>query len=450
MSRHLPVVWSEGMMLSPQHLQQWDRYLHHMVAERFRSSQLFEWGLTLLEIDREALRNGRLALVEARGVFPDGTPFAIPTDDAAPAPRAIDGHFGARQESLQVYLGLPAGRPGRPQLGTLSEPGAPMPRYAPEMIELADSNTGSDERAIQAARRNLVLLFPDEALADHDVIPIAEVVRTSDGAYALRDAFVPPCLSIGASEALVRRIRILHEKLITESNTLGDMRGQRGGASDFGSLDPMNFLMLHAVNSAIPTLAHFIAHRRAHPEQVYLALATLCGTLCTISTEVHPKDLPTYDHLALAGTFAGIDGALAGLLEKQAQSKAVRIDLEKKDGSLYVGRIQDVRLLESGASLFLGVRAEVEEQRVVTEIPAKLKIASLDKIDFLIANALRGVPVTFIRVPPAALPVKGSFLYFQLDSNSDAWQTIKGAKNIAIFAPPEFPGITLELLGLRE
>jgi len=438
------------MLLSPQHLQQWDRYVHHMVSERFRSSQPFEWGLTGLELDREALRNGRLALVEARGVFPDGTAFAVPAEDAAPAPRAIEGHFTARQESVPVYLGLPAARPGRPELGAMSEPGAPMPRYAPEALELADSNTGADERPITAARRNLVLLFPDEALADHDVVPIAEIVRTSDGSYAVREAYVPPCLSIGASETLMRQLRTELEMLITKSNTLGDMRRQRGGVADFSSSDSLNFWMLQTVNSAIPVLSHFIAHRRAHPEQVYVALAAVTGTLCTFSPDLNPKDLPGYDHRALAGTFAGIHGTLSRLLELQATSKAVRIELEKKDGSLYVGRIQDPRLLEAGAGLFLGVHAEVEEQRLVTELPAKVKIASLDKIDFLIANALRGVPVNFVRVPPAALPIKASFLYFQLDANSDAWETIKGAKNVAIFAPPDYPGIALELLGLRE
>ena len=51
-----PIQWYEGMLLTPQHFQQWDRALHHMVAQRFRAAQAFEWGLTRLEIDREALR----------------------------------------------------------------------------------------------------------------------------------------------------------------------------------------------------------------------------------------------------------------------------------------------------------------------------------------------------------------------------------------------------------
>ena len=181
-----------------------------------------------------------------------------------------------------------------------------------------------------------------------------------------------------------------------------------------------------------------------------MSLAALAGMLCTFTAELHPKDLPAYEHRSLAATYTGLHTTLSRLLEVGFRSKAVRIDLEKRDGQLYVGRFADPRLLEAGANLFLGVRAEVEEQRLIQDFPMKVKIASLDKIDFLIAQALRGVPLNFSRVTPAALPVKSNFLYFQLDSNSEAWEGVKGAKNLAIFAPTDYPGMTLELLGLRE
>jgi type VI secretion system protein ImpJ len=117
MSQNRRVVWSEGMLLAPQHFQQWDRYVHHLVRERFRGVRAFDWGFLQLEVDQEALRNGRIALAAAKGVMPDGTPFAMPDDDALPPARSFDGHFGPKMDALQVSLGLPAARLGRPQLG---------------------------------------------------------------------------------------------------------------------------------------------------------------------------------------------------------------------------------------------------------------------------------------------------------------------------------------------
>ena len=128
MSRHDPVMWSEGLLLSPQHLQQWDRYVKHYVTERSRATQGFDWGLTSLELDEEALRNGRIALKVASGVLPDGTPFSMPDDHPLPPARALENDFDAKTDSIIVHLGVPVARPGRPGLGKANGAGGPAPR----------------------------------------------------------------------------------------------------------------------------------------------------------------------------------------------------------------------------------------------------------------------------------------------------------------------------------
>lgn len=451
MSKHRRVLWNEGMLLSPQHFQQADRAIHHLLAERFRTANAFDFGLTHLELDREALRNGRMSLIAARGVLPDGSPFALPDEDPLPPPRAIEGHFDSKSDAMLVHLGIPMSRSGRAQLGEAGAPSATAPRFAADAIYLQDDNTGRDEREVMLARRNFALLFPDDAVSEYDALPIAEVVRASDGTYALREGFVPPCLAIGASETLLRHLRAELERLIAKSTELSGKRRERGGGiADFGSGDMANSMQLFSVNTYIPVLSHYIGHRRAHPEQVYLTLASLAGQLCAFSTEFGPRDLPSYEHGALARSFENLHGVLSKLLKTTSVEKWVRIDLEKKDGGVYVGNILDPRLVEPGATLFLGIRADVEEQRLINEVPVKVKIASYDKIDVLIAQALRGVPLLFQRQPPAALPLRAATLYFQLEPKGDVWETVKGAKNVAIFAPPDIPGVTLELLGLRD
>lgn len=450
MSERRPVVWSEGLLLTPQHFQQADRAMRHLVAQRFRMAHSFDWGLAHLSIDAEAIRNGRAVLTGASGVLPDGTPFAVPEDDPLPAQRTIEGHFDAKLDSITLYLGVPSPSASRPQLGDTLTPGAAGPRYAADTTELPDDTTAQTARPVEVQRRHFQLLFPDDAVGEHDCLPIAEVVRTAEGAYALRDTYVPPALSIGASEALMRQLRVLHEMLIAKSSALGDQRRQRGGIADFSSQDTANAMLLYTVDARIPALSHALLHRSAHPEQVYLEFMELAGQLCAFSDKLHPRDLPAYDHRSLSITFGRLEQVLRDLLEIQPVDKATRIPLENKGGGMWVGRITDERLLAAGAGLYLGVRADLEEQRLAGELPSKAKLASLDKIDFLIANALRGVPLLYQRVPPQSLPVKGSYLYFQLDPNGDAWDTVKAAKNVAIYVPPDVPNVSLEMLGLRD
>jgi type VI secretion system protein ImpJ len=450
MSERRPVVWSEGLLLSPQHFQQADRAFRHLVAHRFRMAQGFDWGIARLTLDTEAIRNGRVVLSSAEGVLPDGTPFALPEDDPLPSPRAIEGHFDAKAEFVTLSLGVPTASSSRSQLGDVGAAGAPGPRFAADTAELPDDNTAESSRPVEVQRRHFQLLFDDDALGEFDALPIAEIVRATDGAYALRDTFIPPCLSIGASDALMRRLTTIYDMLLGRSSTLSDQRRQRGGIADFSSQDAANALFLHTVNARIPALSHLMLHKGSHPEDVYLEFMELAGQLCTFSEDISPKGLPAYDHRGLSVTFRRIEDIIRELIKPPIMDKATRIVLEDKGARIWLGQFVDERLLLPDTSLYLGVRADQEETKLAAELPTKIKIASLDKIDTLIAHALRGVPLIYQRVPPASLPVKNNYLYFQLDPKGDSWETVKAAKNVAIYVPPDVPNVSLEMLGLRD
>ncbi len=449
MSRHRRVVWSEGMLLSPQHLQQWDRHAHHAVDERLRALEPFAAGFTQLKLDRDQLRNGRIGILEARGVLPDGTPFAIPEDDPAPAPRAIGDHFGARQELLRVHLGVPAARAGRAQLGEAAAPGTPGPRYTADAVELADDNDGASARPVAVARRNLCILFPEDALDEHDLLPVTELIRTGQGSYAPREDYVPPCLAIGASEILMKWIESAREMVITKSDELASRRSLRGDLADFTPGDFAGFGQLMRANAYIPLLEHLVQYRTQHPEAAYRLLVSLAGELCTFSARLTAKKLPHYDHEAQGATFKDLHAVLMQLLRIRDETRWVQITLEKRD-SLYVGQVEDPRLFERESSFFLAATSDMEKDQLLRDLPRKVKIASQSQIDTIIELALPGVRPVFTQDPPVAIPRKPNFFYFKLDASGDAWDSIKGAKNVAIYAPADMPGLSFELVGLRE
>ena len=72
------VVWREGMFLRPQHFQQQDRYLHHLLESRVNMLRPFDWGVGELELDASQLAKGVLRIARCTGIFDDGTPFEIP------------------------------------------------------------------------------------------------------------------------------------------------------------------------------------------------------------------------------------------------------------------------------------------------------------------------------------------------------------------------------------
>mgnify|MGYP003525692131 CR=1 FL=1 len=81
MTMNRTVVWNEGLLLTPQHLQQWARHLEGLIAERFRIHDPFAWGLTDLDLDHDGLANGRFTLLKCRLVLPDAV-VEVPDGDA--------------------------------------------------------------------------------------------------------------------------------------------------------------------------------------------------------------------------------------------------------------------------------------------------------------------------------------------------------------------------------
>ena len=101
------VVWAEGMYLAPQHFQAQNRYFEEAV--HFATASLWRdaYGLAGCQLDADALRNGTVSLLHARGMFQDGLPFDIPECDPRPDPRNIVEQFLPATDSLTVALAVP-------------------------------------------------------------------------------------------------------------------------------------------------------------------------------------------------------------------------------------------------------------------------------------------------------------------------------------------------------
>src|SRR5262245_43350126 len=133
------VVWSEGMHLSPHHFQAQARYHEECLQFALSNLEFEPWGLIGFELSVDALLNGTVALIHARGLFRDGLAFHMPEPDIVPEPLSIVGAFPPTRKSLGVMLGVPVG--ARPRSGSAA---ATEPRFVPDKQVIKDENTGAD------------------------------------------------------------------------------------------------------------------------------------------------------------------------------------------------------------------------------------------------------------------------------------------------------------------
>src|SRR6202795_1652712 len=94
------IVWAEGMYLGPHHFQAQNRYFEDSVQFATASLWFQAYGLSGYQLDAEALRNGTLSLIHARGLFPDGLIFHMPEFDPVPQPRPVADLFSPMHDSL--------------------------------------------------------------------------------------------------------------------------------------------------------------------------------------------------------------------------------------------------------------------------------------------------------------------------------------------------------------
>lgn len=125
------IIWSEGMFMSPHHMQQMDLYHESLLEARLGSVSLYPWGVGSMQFDMEALRAGQVGLLEFFGILPDGLSVAFEAgQEEAPAARPVEAHFRPTQQVLDVYLGIPKERSDVESYGAAGKVGS-SPRFSP-------------------------------------------------------------------------------------------------------------------------------------------------------------------------------------------------------------------------------------------------------------------------------------------------------------------------------
>ena len=449
MSKYRKIVWNEGMLLTPHHFQQWDNYHEELLNSRVGAMMPFGYGVLDLQINNEAIANANFQITNCRAVMPDGLIVNVPDAEAVPDMRPVGDHFHAEAEMLGVHLAIPAMKAGEANFQANGAKASPNLRYLQDGALVKDETSGTNEQPLAYAKSNLRIIFDDELRDGFTSIKIAELLRTPTGQLKISENYIPPTLNVSSSVWLANMLRQLVEILNTKSGSLGEQRRQRQtGLADFTTSDAGVFWLLHTINSSIPAMAHFFRSPLLHPEKLYLEMGELVGKLMTFSTDFHPRDIVKYDHDDLYFTFHTLLEQLRTLLETVIPSRCVPIPLEKTRDTLYVGRVEDERLLKD-AAFYLAVRSQMPEAKLIDGVPRVVKIASRDVIDSVIGSALPGVVLTHANPPPAPIPARVGFKYFHLDGIGPYWDGIKGSKVLAVYVPDEVIDAKLEMYAVK-
>ena len=441
-----PVVWSKGVLLSPQHLQAQDRFFEDTLRFLAGALSFQSWGFSSLQIDAAALSQGQLNVTQASGIFPDGLMLDLPASDVPPASRTLEDCFPQGNSTCAFFLAVPQDRPGG--LNVALQHGGAATRFYSELQMLRDENSSGVEKPVSLARKNLQILAENENLEGSVLLPLAQIERTEAGGYRLDTKYAPPLLNIKGNELLTGILRGEIETLVSRSSQLAGSRRQRNQSlADFSASDIANFWLLYTINSHLPVLRHLLDAVQVHPEALFLHMLSLAGSLTTFSSSIEPRDLPRYEHDHPGSCFLALDATIAELLETVVPSNFVALPLKPLRESIYAAAIDKDSYFENSRA-YLAVSADASEADLIARTPALAKACSATHIEQLIRQALPGLKLTHVLVPPRAIPVKLRYQYFSIERSGPVWDAVVRASNFAVYAPSEIPNPEMELIFL--
>ncbi len=444
MSLDSRVVWSEGMFLNPQHFQQQDRYIERYIDSKCAAYGAYGWGVHEFEVDQQLLKLGKISLLRARGVLPDGTPFNFPNIDDTPPVIEVP----AGTHNTVVYLGVPVRRPGAIDV-LPKENSQGLARYYSSEVQVRDVTIeGGDTQALDIAKLRLRLLLETDDLSGYACIGLIRISEArEDKDILLDEQYLATSLDCKAiprlSGFIAELVGLLRHRGESIAGRLADTR--RGGTAEIA-----DYMLLQLVNRLEPYVQHLTSVKGLHPLELYSEALKMAGELSTFVTKnKRPPTFPPYLHDNLQQTFTPLTNALREYLSMVYEQTAVALNLVEKKYGIRVSEISDRSLLTT-AMFVLAVRADVSDDVIRSRLPAQIKIGSVERIRQLVNAAMPGIAIKPLPVAPRQIPFRAGYTYFELDRHSEFWKELQQSGGFALHLGGDFPGIEMEFWAVRQ
>ena len=442
-------LWAAGALLCPQQFQQqarWEAWVNDSLS---RLSLVQPWGVRAVAFDSQALPLGKLKATRLCVRMPDGTLVDSDQVDRLPPGLELDRVLSGASQVATLLLALPLEQANGNNC-VLDAVSVERPtRYRQDWRAVQDVY-GDEVQSIGVLEHTLSLRLDSDDNGDYLTCPIARLVRDGQGGWSLDPTYVPPLLSFAAHPGLLTDLdNVLTQLSAKRQRLMGMRRESNQRMADFAVADVSLFWLLNALNTYQPVLADLKAHPARHPEQVYLELVKLAGSLLTFSLEHDIDKIPAYRHDQLETVFPPLIRTISTLLEASLPSRVIALVLEEAGANRWQVRLNDARLCEpDGADFYLSVRCRLPAVQVQDQFPRLCKVGSPDDVDDWVNAALDGVPLKSLSHVPAAIPLRLENQYFALDLNHPKARSMLAAGVCALYVPSTLADVKLELFAV--
>jgi type VI secretion system ImpJ/VasE family protein len=424
------IHWREGLFLQPQHLQHFQRGVHHHIEQLTRIGNPHAHGVIDMDLAEDDLENFQVRFRRLHAILPGGTLLRFPEEADLPVLN-IKQAFSSGKESLLVCLALPLWFEERPNVAQDTQnPGEAPVRYAICRRETNDENTGQHPQVVELRRLNARLLIdgPDLRRHDFELLPVLRITRTErqnlPDAPRRDPSFVPGAVSLAGMPGIRELVRDLASRITAVRREFSALLTDNPPFADsFGPESLRHLFRLRILSRFEATLPAQVEAGGIAPFDLYLHLRELLGEFAALEPEQEDFSSAAYDHSNCYPAFAELATRIRKYLTGPRQ-RYRSVDFSKEDRRFIAPVSAD--LFHEAASFFLAVRSGWNASELVSLVEDSSQFQLLpgevarDKV------AVRGIKMKEVRSLPFGLPRDPGLYYFRVlaEESRELWERL--------------------------
>ena len=338
------IQWHEGMLLSPQHLQQNDLRFEQILHHHMKLIAPYHWGVSHLKLDPIVLPDGLVRVLALQAVMPDGLVIDYEATSGEDVPLEVDikpfKPLSPREE-ITISLAIAEYIPGiSPIVGDRA-------RYSSkEGIETKDINLDDNAIKIPCLMPKL-LLHVGEKLPSRTIgFPLVKMVF-KDEAF-IQAPYMPPCFRVNHHAVLWQLCSEVCQKIREKAVYLCDKWQNQVGTP----LLQETSNLLRPLVMILPSLEVLLNSPAIQPWTLFEKLCEVVGVLTPLRLSQIPPVLPAYHHNDLLGCFRPVFDVIYQYLHSIEIAFAI-FSFTQKDRLFYL-TLNPAFLSEK---LYIGIRA---------------------------------------------------------------------------------------------
>lgn len=430
------VHWHEGLFLQPHHMQTMQRHFLQQVGEERRLGWSFPYGVVESRLSADLLENMVVGFDRLRLVMPSGLPLDVPANTDLPTldiKRALVASAGA----ITISIGVPRWFADRGNAVNGEGDARDKKLFRVRRVDCPDENTGQNPQPMLVRRINARLLLESDDTSDLDVMPLLRLMYATGEKISLPrqdPSFIPPCLVLSGSPALVELVRDLANQ-VEASRTEQRIKLTSAGfnADMLRSAQMLQMLRLRTLSRFGARLSNLWQAPDATPFAAYIELRELLAELSALQPDHDQYDAPKYDHDNPAIAFQELSRRIRPLLKTEREDTWMKIDF-RREGELLTAELSDDHFARAN-QYFLGIRTAQDPRQLARLVEDKdqFKLMPIS----LSRKKVWGVKLVEDRNAPLVLPAQPGLNYFRLarEDSERVWERIKYEKKMSLEWP---------------